>query len=102
MNILWKGIAAVTLAVASLGAATVPAQAQYYGDRDGWRGDRDGRDWRRDNRRWDNRRHWRGHDRRYWNRGYARPHRYVYRQRCWTELQYRPYYDRTVRVRVCR
>ena len=93
MNIVWKGAAMVSLAIAWLGAA-VPAQAQGYG----WRGDRDYRsDHRRwgNDRGWDNRRHWRG-DRRDWrgNRGY--------RQRCWTEWRYDRYRDRDVRVRICR
>lgn len=94
MNIVWKGAAMVSLAIAGISAAA-PAQAQYYG---GWRGDRDYRsDHRRwdNNRRWDDRRHWRG-DRRDWrgNRGY--------RQRCWTEWRYDRYRDRDVRVRICR
>lgn len=99
MNILWKGAAAVSLAIAGI-ATAAPAQAQYHGGyRDGWRGDRD-RGW--DNRRWDNRRwdgrrdgrrHWRG------DRGYYRA---AYRQRCWTQWRYDYYRDRNVRVRVCR
>jgi hypothetical protein len=95
MTLFWKGAAALSLAVAGLGAAAVPAQAQYYGGygsnyRDGWRGDRGDR-W--DNRRgWrDNRRGWRGHQS---YRGH--------RQRCWTEWRYSHYRDRRVRVRVCR
>ncbi|HUD93749.1 hypothetical protein [Sphingobium sp.] len=99
MKFLWKSVAALTLAVAGLGAATVPAQA--LDNRHGWRGDRDGRwDGRRD-RRWDDRRHWRG-DRRDWrgHRGYDR--RYGYRQRCWNEWRYDHYRDRRVRVRICR
>lgn len=99
MNILWKGAAAVSLAIASL-ATAVPAQAQYHGGyRDGWRGDRDrgwdNRRWdgRRDGRRWDGRRHWRG------DRGYYRT---AYRPRCWTQWRYDHYRDRNVRVRVCR
>lgn len=96
MNIIWKGAAALSVAIAGLSMAA-PAQAQYYGGyRDGWRGDR-GHHWnngRWDNRRWDNRRHWRG-DRRDWRyRGY--------RQRCWTEWRYDYYRDRDVRVRICR
>lgn len=101
MRFFWKGLAALTLATAGLGAAAVPAQAHDY--RDGWRGDRDGR-WegrRWDGRRWDDRRHWRG-DRRDWrgHRGYDR--RYAYRQRCWTDWRYDYYRDRNVRVRICR
>ena len=95
MNILWKGAAAVSLAIAGI-AAAAPAQAQYHGGyRDGWRGDRD-RGWdngRRDGRRWDGRRHWRG------DRGYYRA---AYRPRCWTQWRYDYYRDRNVRVRVCR
>lgn len=109
MNILWKGAAAVSLAIAGI-AAAAPAQAQYHGGyRDGWRGDRDrgwdnrrwenrrwdNRRWdgRRDGRRWDGRRHWRG------DRGYYRA---AYRPRCWTQWRYDYYRDRNVRVRVCR
>lgn len=100
MNIFWKGAAALTLAVTGIGAAAVPAQAQYYGG-NGWRGDRDGR-WN-NGRRWDDRRHWRG-DRRDWrgNRGWRGNGRYAYRQRCWTEWRYDYYRDRDVRVRICR
>lgn len=99
MNILWKGAAALGLAITALGATVAPAQAQYYGDRyrDGyrdWRGDRDG------DRRWDNRRHWRD-DRRHW-RGDRRHYYRGYRQRCWTEWRYDYYRDRDVRVRICR
>lgn len=99
MNILWKGAAALSLAITALGATAAPAQAQYYGDgyRDGyrdWRGDRDG------DRRWDNRRHWRD-DRRHW-RGDRRHYYRGYRQRCWTEWRYDYYRDRDVRVRICR
>jgi hypothetical protein len=106
MNIVWKGAVALSVAVASLGAAIAPAQAQYYGGhRDGWRGDGahrgdwrrgDGRrdNWRRDDRRWDNRRNWRGY-----RGGYYRP---AYRQRCWNEWRYNRYYDQRVRVRICR
>jgi 5-methylcytosine-specific restriction endonuclease McrA len=96
MNIIWKGAAALSLAVAGLTMAA-PAQAQYYGGhRDGWRGDR-GQNWH--GSRWDNRRHWRG-DRRDWrdNRRNWRG----YRQRCWTEWRYDYYRDRDVRVRICR
>ncbi|MDO7836958.1 hypothetical protein Q4610_18070 [Sphingobium sp. HBC34] len=105
MNLFWKGAAALSLTVAGLGAATVPAQAQYYGGgHHGWRDGRDGRwdDRRWDNRRWDDRRHWRG-DRRDWRgyRGYNRAH-YRYRTRCWTEWRYDYYRDRDVRVRICR
>ena len=109
MNLLWKGAAALSLAVAGLGAA-VPAQAQYhggghYGWRDGREGRWDNRRWdnrRWDNRRWDDRRHWRG-DRRDWrgHHGYNRVH-YRYRTRCWTEWRYDHYRDRDVRVRICR
>ncbi|MFZ2995660.1 hypothetical protein [Sphingobium sp.] len=97
MNILWKGVAALSLAVAGLTAA-VPAQAQYHGGRhDGWRGDRGDRfdNGRRDHRRWDNRRNWRG------DRGNWRGHR-GYRQRCWNEWRYDRYRHRDVRVRICR
>lgn len=103
MNIVWKGAAALGLAITALGATAAPAQAQYYGygdnygSRDGyreWRGDRDG------DRRWDNRRHWRG-DRGAW-RGDRRHHYRGYRQRCWTEWRYDYYRDRDVRVRICR
>ncbi|BBD99936.1 hypothetical protein SAMIE_1034370 [Sphingobium amiense] len=101
MNIFWKGAAAITLAVAGLGAAAVPAQAQYYGG--GWRDGRDARwDGRRDHRRWDDRRDWR-HDRGWrGNRHGWRNNRYAYRQRCWTEWRYDYYRDRDVRVRICR
>ena len=95
MNIILKGVAALSLAIAGI-AAAAPAQAQHHGGyRDGWRGDRDHRwDNRRwDGRRWDGRRHWRG------DRGY---HRAKYRPRCWTQWRYDYYRDRNVRVRVCR
>ncbi|MEC3951269.1 hypothetical protein [Sphingobium sp. HWE2-09] len=104
MNIFWKGAAALSLALTGLGAAAVPAQAQYYGGQH-WRGDRDGRwdnrrgpDRRWDNRRWDDRRHWRG-DRRHWrgDRGHYRN-----RPRCWNEWRYDRYRHRDVRVRICR
>ncbi|MFC3440345.1 hypothetical protein ACFOKF_03875 [Sphingobium rhizovicinum] len=100
MKLLWKGAAALSIAVAGLSAAAVPAQAHDRGY--GWRGDRDGRWDRRgwDNRRWDDRRHWRG-DRRDW-RGYRGYYRTGYRQRCWTEWRYDHYRDRDVRVRICR
>lgn len=107
MNLFWKGAAALSLAITGLGAAAVPAQAQYYGG-NGWRGDRD-RHWDRgdrrrwDNgRRWDDRRHWRG-DRRDWRgpRGHYRSN-VRYRTRCWTEWRYDHYRDRDVRVRICR
>lgn len=95
MNIMWKGAVALSVAIASLGVAVVPAQAQYYaGDRDGWRGADHRGDWRRDDRRWDDRRHWRGY-----RGGYHRP---AYRQRCWNEWRYNRYYDQRVRVRICR
>ena len=102
MNIFVKGAAALGLTITALGAAAVPAQAQYYGgygygDRD-WRSDRDW-DRRWDNRRWDNRR-WHDDDRRYWREG--RRHHYRYRQRCWTEWRYDYYRDRDIRVRICR
>jgi hypothetical protein len=94
MAIFWKGAAALALAVTGLGAAAVPAQAQYHGS--GWRDGREARwDGRRDHRRWDDRRHWR-HD-----RGW-RGSRYAYRQRCWTEWRYDRYRHRDVRVRICR
>lgn len=101
MNLLWKGAAVLGLAVAGLGAAATPAQAQYYRDyggydngyRDGWRGDRD---W---DRRWDGRRDWREH-RRHW-RG-DRRHWRGYRERCWNEWRYSYRLDRQVRVRICR
>lgn len=111
MKLIWKGAAALALTVAGLGAASVPAQAQHYGNGYGWRGDR----W--DNRGWDNRRRWedrRRWERRHWrsnwrgDRGYHRGYRgydrgyHGYRQRCWTEWAYNPYRDRNVRVRVCR
>lgn len=102
MTMIWKAAAALSLAVAGLGAAATPAQAQYH--HAGWR---DGRDHRWDNRRWDNRRwndrrHWRG-DRRDWRRhgGYYRSH-YRYRPRCWTEWRYDRWRHRDVRVRICR
>ena len=100
MTILWKGAAALGLAIAALGATAAPAQVQYYGygGRDGYREWRGDRDW---DRRWDNRRHWRGDDRRYW-RGDRRHHYRHYRQRCWTEWRYDYYRDRDVRVRICR
>lgn len=100
MNLFWKGAAALSLAITGLGAAAVPAQAQYYSG-NGWRGDRD-RHWDRgDRRRWDDRRHWRGG--RDWrgHRGYYRSN-YRYRPRCWTEWRYDHYRDRDVRVRICR
>ncbi len=102
MNIFWKGVAALSLAVAGL-SVTAPAQAQYYGHRDGWRSDRgDHGRWNRE-RRWDNRRHWRGDDRRRWNQRYGyRDNWRGYRQRCWTEWRYSRYEDRRVRVRICR
>lgn len=101
MTILWKGAAALGLAITALGATAAPAQAQYYGYGSGyneWRGDRD------DDRRWDNRRHWRD-DRRHWRgawRGDRRHYYRGYRQRCWTEWRYDYYRDRDVRVRICR
>ena len=64
MTLFWKGAAALSLAIAGLGAAATPAQAQYHGGY-GWR---DGREVRWDNRRWDGRR-WdgrRGDGRRHW------------------------------------
>ncbi len=99
MSMLWKGAVAVSLTVASLGAAVVPAQAQYYGYNNGWR---DGRDYRSDRRwdrgrHWDNRRHWRGDNRRHYRQSYR-----GYRQHCWTEWRYSRYADRRVRVRICR
>lgn len=101
MNILWKGAAALGLAITAMGVSAAPAQAQYYGGYDnGYRGDRyDDRRW--DDRRWDDRRDWRDGDRRDWRdhrRGYWRGH---YRQRCWTEWRYNHYRDRRVKVRVC-
>lgn len=97
MNILWRGAAALSLAIAGLGAVA-PAQAQHYG-RDGWR---DGRDYRGDHRRWDNDRRWDG--RRHWrdDRRYHRSHHRGYRQRCWNEWRYDHYRDRRVKVRICR
>lgn len=92
MKILWKGVAALGISVAALGAMAAPAQAQYY--RDGYREWRGDRNW---DRRWDNRRHWRN-DRGYWRDG----RNYRYRQRCWTEWRYDYYRDRDVRVRICR
>lgn len=95
MNLFWKGAAALTLTVAGIGAAAVPAQAQYHGGY-GWRDGRDGRwDRRGDHRRWNDRRHWRGD--RHW-----RGPRHAYRQRCWTQWRYDYYRHRDVRVRVCR
>ena len=104
MRLFWKGAVVLSLAITGLGAAAVPAQAQYH-DRQGWRGDRD-RHWdkRGDHRRWDDRRYrrsdWRG-DRRDWrgNRGH---YRQSYRTRCWNEWRYDRYRDRRVRVRICR
>jgi len=104
MNILWKGAAALGLAITAMGVGAAPAQAQYYGGydygyRDGYRGDRyDDRRW--DDRRWDGRRDWRYDDRRHWrsDRRYWRGHD---RQRCWTEWRYNYYRDRRVKVRVC-
>ncbi|MFD1105203.1 hypothetical protein [Sphingobium olei] len=105
MRLFWKGAAVLGIALAGIGSAAVPAQAQYYGG--GWR---DGRDGRWDNRRWDDRRDWRG-DRRHWrgdrygwrgDRHGWRGNRYAYRQRCWTEWRYDYYRDRDVRVRICR
>lgn len=107
MNILWKGAAALGLAITAMGVSAAPAQAQYYGGydygyRDGYRGDR------YDDRRWDDRRDWRDGDRRYWRgdrrhwrgdrHGYWRGH---YRQRCWTEWRYDYYRDRRVKIHVC-
>ncbi|WP_257540001.1 hypothetical protein [Sphingobium sp. CFD-1] len=94
MTLLWKGAAALGLAIASLGATSVPAQARDHSYRDGWRGDRD--------HRWNDRRHWRG-DRRDWRRDrHYRANWRGYRQRCWTEWRYSYYADRRVRVRICR
>ncbi|WP_340264818.1 hypothetical protein [Sphingobium mellinum] len=100
MNILWKGAAALGLTITALGAAAVPAQAQYYGYGDGYRGEwRGHRDWDRDrDGRWDRRR-WHDDDRRYWRDGRDN---YRYRQRCWTEWRYDYYRDRDVRIRICR
>ena len=105
MTFMWKGAAALGLAITALSATATPAQAQYYGhgsDYREWRGDRDwdrrwdDRRWddrRWNDRRWDNRRHWRG----------GRPAwRSNYRHRCWTEWRYDYYRDRDVRVRICR
>ncbi|KKW93162.1 MULTISPECIES: hypothetical protein [Sphingobium] len=101
MNILWKGAAALGLAITAMGVSAAPAQAQYYGGgygyRDGYRGDWDRR---YDDRRWDDRRGWRDDDRRHW-RGDRRSWRGHYRQRCWTEWRYNHYRDRRVKVRVC-
>lgn len=101
MKLMFKG-AALALAVATMGMAAAPAQAQYYrgGWGDGWRGG----DHRWDGRRWDNRR-WEGRrwDRRnHWNqrrtyRGYQRG----WRQTCWNEWR-RGYYGERVLVRFCR
>ena len=112
MKLIWKGAAALALTVAGLGAASVPAQAQYYGGNGyGWRGDRWDNRCCDNRRRWEDRRRW---ERRHWrsnwrgDRGYHRGYRgydrgyYGYRQRCWTEWAYNPYRDRNVRVRVCR
>ena len=104
MNLFWKGAAVLGLALTGIGATAVPAQAQYYGGRDGWRGDRDGgrvSRWERE-RRWDHRRNWRD-DRRWRGHGggYYRGHA-SYRQRCWSEWCYDRYADRRVRVRICR
>lgn len=101
MNLFWKGAAALSLAIAGLGAAAVPAQAQYYSGQ-GWRGDRvDDRRWN-NNRRWDGRRQWRG-NRRDWrgHRGYNRPG-YRQRARCWNEWRYDRHRGRRVSVRICR
>lgn len=99
MTIFWKGAAALSLTITALGAAAVPAHAQYYGYGDGHRDWRSDRNWDRDrDGRWDGRR-WRDHDRR-WRDG-RRDH-YRYRQRCWTEWRYDHYRDRDVRVRICR
>lgn len=98
MNILWKGAAVLGLTFTALGAATVPAQAQYY-RYDGWGGDREWRH-RDGDHRWEHRRHWRD-DRRHW-RGDRRHYYRGYRQRCWTEWRYDYYRDRDVRVRICR
>lgn len=103
MKLIWKGAAALGLAVAGMSAAA-PAQAQDYRYDRGYREWRGGRDW---DRRWDGRRDWRDDrgywrgDRRHWRqdrRAYYRHHR----QRCWTEWRYNPYRDRNVRVRICR
>ncbi|WP_022682047.1 hypothetical protein [Sphingobium bisphenolivorans] len=101
MNILWKGAAALGLAITAMSVSAAPAQAQYYGYGDGYRGDRyydryDDRRW--DDRRWGDRRDWR--DGRRWreHRGAWRGH---YRQRCWTEWRYNHYRDRRVKVRIC-
>ena len=98
MNILVKGATALSLAITAMGAAAVPAQAQYYGGYYGY-GDREWRNDRDWDRRWDDRR-WRDHDRRYWRDG--RRNHYRYRHRCWTEWRYDYYRDRDVRVRICR
>ncbi|WP_150291215.1 hypothetical protein [Sphingobium estronivorans] len=92
MNILWKGAAALGLAITAMGIGAAPAQAQYYGGyRDGYRGG---------DHRWDDRRGWRDDDRRHW-RGDRRYWRGHYRQRCWTEWRYSHYRDRRVKVRIC-
>ncbi|BAV64723.1 hypothetical protein [Sphingobium cloacae] len=103
MTLLWKGVAALGLAIAGLSATAMPAQARDHGYRDGWRGDRDHR-WN-DRRHWrEDRRHWRG-DRRDWRRHdgrHYRSHWRGHRQRCWNEWRYDYYRDRRVRVRICR
>lgn len=103
MKLIWKSAIALSLGALTLGAASAPAQAQYYGG--GWHDSRGYRpvDRRYDDRRWDDRRHdrrWRDDRRWRGDRGYYRG-RYAYRQRCWTEWRYNGYRDRRVRVRVC-
>jgi hypothetical protein len=101
MNLIWKSAAALSLAVAGLGAAATPAQAQYHDA--GWRDGRDHRaHGRHDARRGYDRRHWRG-DRRDWrgHRGSYRTH-YRYRPRCWTQWRYDRWRHRNVPVRICR
>lgn len=103
MKMIWKGAVALSIAIASLGAAVVPAQAQNYGShRENWRGDDRGRDWRdarRNDRRWDDRRR---DDRRNW-RDDRRDNRWSGgRQYCQNEWVRSPYSGKRVRVRVCR
>lgn len=99
MNILWKGAVALSLAIASLGVAVVPAQARDHRESN-WRGDDRRGDWRHDDRRWDDRRHW--NNKRHWRGDRDGYNRQAYRQRCWNEWTYSPYSHRRVRVRVCR
>ena len=108
MKLVGKTVGAMLIAGSAMLASTAPAQARtyvqvgigtgYYGDgyyrtgyRDGYRGYR-GYD------RWD-RRDYRRHHR--YNRHYRNDWR-GYRDQCWTQWRYDPYYGRREKVRYCR